>query len=426
MIAYYFPPLGGGGVQRTLKYTKYLPEFGWEPTVLTTSNTYFWKSDSTLWRDVPEGIEIFRSPLAVPITMAERVRSLLKGSRGGSPPPMRSKHTHAVMKKMAGFVFIPDIYSSWLPLAVVRGLGILKKKKFDAIYSSSPPETAHLVGYALHKATGIPWIADFRDPWVEGINFWTPTAYHRKLHYYLENLIIEKAHRIICTSGRMAVRMKERYAHLPGEKFVEITNGFDEDDYRTEPDPGRKTFVISHTGMLSLRRSNYHFMLGLHDLLKRRPEIRPNIDIRFIGVRESSNDKNISRLHLDDVVSTLGLLPHKETLEHQNESHLLLLIEADSMYSDQIIPGKLFDYIGARRQVLGLLPDGAARDLILKTGCGRVVGARDVAGISQVLEEYHTLFTEGKLQAPHPAAGRSGFSRRHLANRFSGQLNSII
>ena len=426
MIAYYFPPLGGGGVQRTVKYVKHLPAYGWRPSVLTTANTYFWKHDATLWRDVPVGTSIYRAPLAVPITLIERLRTLLRGGSKEHPPETRSSRVHAFLKKTASFIFLPDIYSSWIPMAIYKALRAIRKEKISLIYTTSPPESAHLVGLAVHRITGIPWVADFRDPWVEGIGFWTPTEGHRRFHYSLENRVISAANRVVSTSNRTAARFMERHPHLPGDKFSIITNGFDEIDYAVKVEPRDSIFTISHTGMLSLKRSNYNFLLGLNVLVKRRPEIRRRIDVRFIGVRDTSNDRHVKRLRLDDIVSNLGLLSHGETIEHQLESHVLLLIETDGAYSDQIIPGKLFDYIGARRPVLGLLPEGAASDFIRASENGTVVNARDVEGISRALEFYYDLFDRGELQEPVEVKNRARYTRRFLAARFARLLDSCL
>ena len=426
MIAYYFPPMGGGGVQRTVKYVKHLSGYGWKPVVITTANTYFWKHDSTLWRDIPKDTPIYRAPLAVPITLIERIRTLLRGGSREHPPETRSSRAHSILKKTASFIFIPDIYSSWIPTAVFKALRIIKKEKISLITSTSPPESAHIVGLILHRITGLPWVADFRDPWVEGISFWTPTEGHRLLHYSFENRVITAANRVVTTTDRTAARFMERHPHLPGDKFSVITNGFDDTDYVSEAVPRESIFTISHTGMLSLKRSNYNFLLGLNDLVKRRPEIRRRIDVRFIGVRDISNDRNIKRLRLDDIVNNLGLLSHGETIEHQLESHLLLLIETDAAFADQIIPGKLFDYIGARRAVLGLLPEGAAAEFIRSSGNGTVVNARDVESISKALEYYYDLFDQGKLQEPVPVKNRSRFSRRYLAGKLARILDECV
>ena len=387
MIAYYFPPFGGVPVQRTLKFVRYLPECGWEPTVLTVLNGYdhFHPKDHSLLRKIPDGVEVIR---VRDISIIARV---IKFIRSKVPEEFTNKIVW-LRKQLYNTLLFPDEKNCWILGAVFKGLRLLSKQDIGVIYASGYPWSAFLVGAILSKFKGIPLILDFRDAWtLNPRGFW-----NSHFQRFWENRVLLQASKAIFATNLMREGYIERYPWIDRRKFITITNGFDYEDFkgfdgRKEKDS--KKFLITFTGTfndnvppLDIDQSPYYFLQGLVRLLKNdNSDIRKNIFIRFVGDFSENNKDFVKRLGLENVVEITGHVPHGRSIEFQLESDVLLLMISPCPESKSTLTGKLFEYIGARKPILALVPDGEAKDLMVNEGLGVAVEPKDIDGIEKAI-----------------------------------------
>ena len=418
MFAYFFPPLGGGGVQRTSKFVKYLPSLGWKPVVLTVKEGAYWVKDETLVQDVPPETETLK-------TSSMSVFGVLKFVPGGGRPAsggIRSGALFSFLRKISSFFLIPDQYVGWVPFAITAAVRYLRSNEVSVIYSTSSPDSAHVAALITKRFCSKPWVADFRDPWTERLTFSAPTRLHLAFQRSLEKSVLRNADRVVCTSREIVEDFLSKYPGLDARKFVVITNGFDPDDFAGEVALAEK-FTVSHTGVLTGKRNTFGFLEGLKLFLERRPEARNKMQVLFVGPRDAENEERARTLGLLDVVFFKGPMPHRESVRLQRSSHLLLLIEDESRRGGLIYPAKLFEYAASGRPVLALLPEGAASRFVRELHVGTVSSPSKPLEIASALSEFFSAHESGVSVA--------GVSDRRLLSRFersrlAGELARVL
>lgn len=297
-----------------------------------------------------------------------------------------------------------------------------KEGRFDAVYSTSPPESSHLAALSIHRRTGLPWVADFRDPWMNLYLFKPPTPIHELVHRRQERRVCQKAHVVVTTEWH------EDHMKLACPNAVRVTrlsNGYDAAELAAIPDgrPPRDRLRIVHAGMLTQKRTAIPFLHGLHDLLLERPELRPRLEVLFVGAREDRNERAVGTLGLHGVVRFLDTLPHDETLRLEKHSHILLLIKHANPDYDGMVPGKLYEYIGLRRPVLAIAPDGEAARLITGLRRGVVVAHDDRRALVDTLSSLFRDFERGVLDDRFDLSERPEYGRYVLAGRLASLLD---
>jgi len=390
MFAFFFPPLGGGGVQRTSKFVKYLPAFGWAPVVVTVGKGAYWVVDSTLKEDVPPQAEVVR-------TSSMSVFYLLRLLPGGGSPGgggRRSGALFSLLRKLSSFFLIPDQYVGWLPFAINAALRYMGKHPVSVIYSTSSPDSSHLAALVTKRLRVRPWVADFRDPWTERLTFAPPTWIHLRLHRFLEATVLRNADRVVCTSAEIVRDFLNKYPRIEPQKFVVITNGFDPDDF-VDAVPLEEKFTITHTGILTGKRNAFGFLEGLKLFLGQRPDARHKMHVSFVGPRDTENEHRARELNLLDVVSFRDPLPHGECVRLQRSSHVLLLVEDNSPRGAMIYPAKVFEYAASGRPVLALVPEGAASRFVRELGAGTVCSPSNPLEISKAISSLFSAHESG-------------------------------
>lgn len=402
-IAYQFPPQGGGGVQRTAKFVKYLPQFGWRPTVLTTSAPPATVDDS-LGRDIPPQTQVLRvRGMTMPKRLPWRVRNGLKR-----------------------WVLTVDEEIGWQPFAERAGRKLLQAGDFQAIYTTSAPYTDHLVGLSLRKNFHLPWIADFRDPWLDNIFTPFPTPLHRRICGDLERRIVQQADYVVVVSDPMRRQLVDRYPLLAPDKFIIIPNGFDPEDFEdVTPAPRDERLTIVYTGSLYGGRSARWFLEALQRAFAQGRLDRRSLQVRFVGAAGVETPPLVAEYGLTDVVTLLGYTPHQQSISHLFAADVLLLIIGDGPNSEVVLTGKLFEYLAARRPVLAMIPQGAAADLLAEAGVGSVVGYRDVDGAVDALVALAERYRRGDLRADPNAAVLTRLDRRNQARQLAELLDEI-
>ena len=391
MISYLFPPLDCG-VGRQIKFAKYLPSFGWLPTVLTVKGSYLRpKYDPSRLEEIPELVKIFRtSSIEIPI-LQQLVPSALNKFLG-----INSK-----------WLQIPDVFIGWLPFAVHRGLEILRKEKVDVLFSTSLPNTCHLVALILKRKSGLPWVADFRDPWTQNpyVTYPKPIL---KIEEPLEDAVIRNADKVTTTNPFFTKGFVTKYSDEPDEKFVTITHGFDPDDFQKSETPVEHKFVMTYTGSFYGPRKPDVFLKAVEELLAENPSLKEQLKIRFVGSVGRSVKNLVRRYRLEDTVEVRGYVSHKRALEYLLNSSMLLLItgiyhkdtvrDSSGRVFDEF-PGKLVEYLALGKPVLALATgEGTVARIIKSTKTGIVLHPSDKEGIKKAVREFYSLHKRGNLK----------------------------
>jgi glycosyltransferase involved in cell wall biosynthesis len=396
VIAFYFPPMGMSGVQRTLKFVKYLPDFGWRPTVLTVEpRGYLAKDDSFLQEIEGKDIRIVRTPPAGPARLFGK-REVVR-----LPVEWRRK----LLTRLSDTFFIPDNKIGWKRRAVAKALELHAETPFDLIFATAPPFTDFLIGRAIKRKIDKPLVLDYRDPWVDYPFKFYLTPFHKWRHIVLERKALRASSHVVTTNRRVKEEIIRRYGFLTYHDIDIISQGFDPEDFpptvvrskKKVPQVSRagEKMRVTYAGVFWEDRIPDHFLQALHDLFEEKPRLRGRIEARFIGTFRDENLKIVTRLGLQDAVRILGYLPHPQCVKELVDSDLLWMVAGDDFGS----PGKVFEYIGAGKPILGLVPEGYLKTTILEAG-GKAVPPTDVAAIKNALEQFFVLFEKHQLSGP--------------------------
>ena len=438
MIAYHFPPDAAVGGLRPLKFAKYLPHYGWEPYVLTVRPRYYESLDQSRLHEVPFQTRVFRTAmLPHPNTMYKSMKGsyyrltgrkqefnqkLLEPSSDGHPEsPDILRRTR---KLFSSLLWIPpDDVLGWLPIAVVKGIRLLRAHQITHIYTTNPPHTTHLVGLAIKNLCNVKWIADFRDLWLFDKPFQTRTA--ERIEHWMERKVVENADAIALTTDRMTDKFRQTYPGVKAAKFSTVANGYDADDFSSISRALKpQKFTLTYIGSFYDERTPEPLLRAVSKLVAGGQIPADALEIQLIGncryVKGQSTDEMAASLGLSTVVRVIDAVPYRRALEYAVNSHLLVLLAPDQPYE---IPGKAYEYLASGVDVLALTQDGATADLIRKTGGGTVVEPHDVEGIkTAVSEQYEKWSSDRSCDRGRPRADTRMYERREL----TGQLASIL
>lgn len=411
MVAYQFPPAGGSGVQRSAKFAKYLPLYGWEPVVLTRDTNRLPIRDDTLLEELPPELEIIRTP--------SRDLTALPG-------PLSK-----VGKFVAWKLLIPDGEILWMKLALNKTLERIGKGDISALYTTSYPYSDHLMGLEIKKAyPELPWVADFRDEWTNNPYLLDKPhpAWRAGRERAMERQVLERADVLIANTPVMKRNFAALHPNLDLERrMVVIPNGYDEEDFgdenAVEPE---KRFTVTYTGSLYQRRKPHRFLEAVGRLVKTGIIPRDSICVRFIGnIKEKPLRRKIRENGLDGIAEILPYMTHRECIRHMLRSHVLLLLEGGKG-SECFYTGKVFEYVRAKRPILALVPgDGAAAEIIRRTRTGVICDWWDVASIERALAELYSRWLSNTLDL-EPDQGEIGkYERRALAGTLAAIFDEI-
>lgn len=409
MMINFFPPAGGGGVYRPLSFARHLAGQGWDITVVTPRPGEFWIADETLTAMIPPEVRVVRTASLSP------TRLIARG--GGS---RRSSSRFGTLRGLSDLALLPDPYVGWVPFAVAAAQRLCRRARFDALYSTSPPDSTHLAAARIARRNRIPWVADFRDPWVQLYLKSPPTELHRRLHRRMERMVMRLADEVIAATSWQAGEIEARY----GRRARLIRNGFDEEEFAGEAGPpgGEGPLTITHCGMLTLGRRARVFLEGLARFLQREPSARGRIRAEFIGARESANEELPGGGILEGAVRFEENMPHAACVERERRSDVLLLIKHDDDRYRGLIPGKLYEYIGARRPILALAPPGEAADIVTGLRRGEVAPPSDPEAAAGAIARLYRLRREGALDRVYDLSPRPEMSRRAAGERLDALL----
>ncbi len=415
VIAYYFPPIGMSGVQRTLKFVKYLPDHGWEPTVLTITPTAYYALDFGMMRELEESnVRTVRTNSLDPTRLFEK----------GKPIKMPHERIRVLLSKLSQIIFIPDNKIGWKREALKVGRQLLREQQFDVILSTAPPYTCHLIGQELSKEFRVPLVLDYRDAWVDNPLHFYLTPFHKLLQQRLEKSVLRTSNRVVTINRRIKELMITRYRFLGYNDIAIIPQGYDPDDFRLDESvelPYSKKMKFTYAGTFYHNRTPKYFLTALSQLLKEKPNLRNKIEATFIGAFRNENMSLIETLELQDVVKVFGYLDHKSTVGYLMASDVLWLTIGKGKGEDMVSTGKLFEYIGARKPILGLVPEGIASATIAASTAGTVVDPYDIEAIKRAIEDYYRLWEKHELPEI-PVEFADDYNRIKLAGELAKEL----
>ena len=398
VIAYYFPPMGMGGVQRTAKFVRYLPEFGWEPTVLTVKPIHYYAHDKTLLDEVADR-RIIRTDSMDPLRLQHLIKKMKRGSGSTESKSnnARPKMLDRLNFNLSPWLFIPDTKVPWVPWAIRHAKKLLKQEPFDLIFTTSPPHSVHLVGRQLKRQFNMPWVADFRDNWLAEAYEKLPTVFHRALNRQMATNCVKDADHVIAICEPIASYLQE-LSCKQSTGFTVLPNGYDRSDFESaESNDHSSKMIISYCGGLYPAGSPEPFFKGLALAMEKEPALSKNMKVQFVGsINGIPMQELLQQYGLENIVTLKGYVPHDENIHFLLSSDLLLLlISADS--SPGIVTGKVFEYLASGKPVLGVVPEGEAAKLLREHQRGWVVHPDYAEKISEVLLEAFSLFLQGRL-----------------------------
>lgn len=427
IITYYWPPAGGSGVQRWLKFVKYLREFGYEPVVYTPLNPEFMAVDKTLLSEIPSGVEVIKREITEPYS----IYKLLTGKKESGVKPGfiksgngKSKFSERVSLFIRSNLFIPDPKMLWISPSARFLVKHLKKSPVDVIVSTGPPHSMHLIAKRVSKATGIPWLADFRDPWTKMYNFkyLGCTKPVEALHKKLERGVIRCADAIVTVTNTIAAELQELN---PKRRVEVITNGYDSADFPQMDVVPQERFTITYTGLF-VRTQN---PTVLWRILGERvgaatTGFAESLQIRLVGHIDSSVLEDISKYKLEPYLAKMDYMPHNEVIKLQREATVLLLSSGREPESGGIMTGKFFEYLAAGRPILGFGPKGGDMDISLEESrAGEMFDYENYDGVAKWIDAQYALYTIGA--APVMEGDISKYSRRELTKKMAAVLDEI-
>lgn len=422
IITYYWPPSGGGGVQRWLKFTKYLPEFGWKPIILTPSNPSVREQDTSLLDEVNTDLKVVKLPIFEPYALTSKLLNIQTIPKQGivqSDPDIRNKF----LTWMRGNFLIPDTRIFWRKPAYKKAAQIITDEHVDLVITTGPPHSIHLIGYDLKTKLNVKWIADFRDPWSDWdiLNQLRLTDWARTRHQKLERKVIKAADGVTTVSNAWAKEFSERH-----QKSVEVvTNGYEDDG---EPKPVENVpdkFRISHFGLINKFRNVPRLWQVLGELCKKDQDFSDDLEIFLAGNVESSLFDLFKENNLGDKVKYANYLPYGELPGKYAQTSVFLLLSNKSKNSKGHIPGKLFEYLHQGKPVLALSDkDGDVSEIINKTNSGFVVDSDDTSSIRDCLLKLYNSYKSG--WHIFEQKGISDYERKNLTGKLSAYMNRMI
>lgn len=419
IVTYYWPPAGGPGVQRWLKFVKYLPEYGIEPIVYIPENAHYPLKDTSLEAEVPQNISILKKPIFEPYALAKvfSKNDTQKISSGIIPEESNQGSVQKMMLFIRGNFFIPDARKFWIKPSVRFLSTYLKEQQIETLITTGPPHSMHLIGLQLKKDLNITWIADFRDPW-------TQIGYHKKLkltsaarkkHEQLEQDVLQKANQIITTS----FTTREEFKTKTASPIEVITNGYDYEKVASKPMDEK--FTVSHIGSLLSGRNPEQLWKSLKELTLEDAEFAKDFQLKLIGAVGESVLDSIKKSGLEEYLFLKSYVSHPEALQLQRSSQLLLLVEIDSEETRGIIPGKIFEYMVSNRPILAVGPENSdIQKIIRETNTGSYFLYAQKEEIKKFIREKYAEYKEGGLKSH--AIGLQKFSRKNL----TGDLVNLI
>ena len=371
LIAYHYPPLAGAGVFRTLKFTKYLPNYNYQPFVLTVKNPIHKTKDYSLMREISPETKIFR--------VFSFEHKTLKAPR--------------LINLNLKWFYLPDEHVGWIPFAVSHGSKLVQSQNIDVIFATSPLFSTLLIGAIIKSKTKKPLVIDYRDPWITNPFIEYPTNFHKSIETRMEKFVLTQADYITVVNDLIREDLISRYPFVES-KIETITNGYDSDDFKNlNPDIEKSKFQITYAGSIYGLRTAKTFLKALKDLIAENQEFQKDIEIIFIGNLGKETPVLIKNLHLEKNVKLMNYLPHEKCLQIAKNSDILLLL----VTSEENLPGKIFEYLALQKPIMAIAPEKSlASKLIKSLNVGIIVPPKNLKEIKKAILDLYLKWKIGK------------------------------
>jgi glycosyltransferase involved in cell wall biosynthesis len=414
VVSYYFPPMGLSGVQRTLKFVKYLPNYDWSPIVLTTGATNYFAFDETLLNDTEKSdlISIYRT---------EKDPFNFKKSKENKLLQYPSRFKQKLFRMLSQSVFIPDSRIRWKKYAIELGNKIIEENPdIRLIFATAPPFTDFLVAKELSQKHNIPFVVDYRDLWLDNPQYFFPTPYHKRKALSLETSVLKHTSKIFVITRTMKEKILNRYRFLSHSDISIIPHGYDSEDFEPFRNiaPDKNKLVITHCGLFPDDRTPKYFFKALKKFFEQKPQARSKFEARFVGIMRKNHIKMIANYGLNDVVTVKGYLPHQEAVKHLMESDVLWMMLRNNIET----PGRFFEYIGAAKTMLICVPDGSMKQIAEESNSAFITKPEDVDGIVRALSSIYDLWSQNYLPIPDSSFVNQ-YDRKALTKRLAREIS---
>ncbi len=413
IITYYWPPSGGAGVQRWLKFSKYLPEFGCTPIILTVDEKQasYAQLDHSLMQEISPDLRVYKTHTFEPYNLYRKLSSKKEIPYGGFSNQKKVTAFEKFSRWIRGNIFIPDPRKGWNKYALKKAIELIESEKIEVVVTSGPPHSTHLIGEKIKKITGVRWIADFRDPWTD--IYYYKELYHSGIATWfdkiLEKRVLSNADKIITVSEEVGKLLLKKIPN-ESEKIVVIPNGYDEADFKNARPLENEFFTITYTGTISMSYRIESFVEAVYLLPK---EVKTKIKIRFVGNVPDEILQLFKLKNIDSMVEVLGYIPHDQAISQMLSASVLLMAIPDSPDNKGIVTGKFFEYLAAKRPILAIGPQGGDVDILIqKCQGGKLFSYDDKEKMLQYILDIYEKIQNGTFLSE--TTGAEMFTRRNL------------
>lgn len=425
VIAYYFPPMGLSGVQRTLKFVKYLPEYSFSPIVLTTGTTNYFAFDETLFDDINTNTPVFRT---------EKDPFNIGNKKNNKTLKYPSRIKQKLFRMLSQTFMLPDSRKKWMKYAIELGDKIIQETPdIDVIFATAPPFTDFLVADELSKKYNIPFVVDYRDLWRDNPQYFFPTIWHKRMHEGMEERVLRHASKIVVISRNMQEKLLSRYRFLTYNDVRVIPHGFDVTDF-IQADPNykigeytptlpknNKKFVITHCGLFPDDRTPKYFLKAIKEFLDSNPDARNNINLRFVGILQNKHINMLKKYNLATISDTIGYVSHIDAIRYMLTSDVLWMMLNNNIET----PGRFYEYIGTQKPMLISCPDGSIKNIANKSGAAWTTMPKDTAAIKSAIIEMYEYWQNGKKIRQNPNFVKE-YDRKILTQNLARELRFSI
>ncbi|WMJ73452.1 hypothetical protein RCC89_09800 [Cytophagaceae bacterium ABcell3] len=399
IITYYWPPAGGIGVLRCLKFAKYLRKFGWEPVIHTVENAQYPIKDQSNFKDIPEGITVLKTPCIEPFNFYKLITGKKKDDPMGNVLNTHDKKPgimHHLSLWIRGNLFFPDARALWIKPSVKFLSKYLQENPVDAIFSDGPPHTNTMIAYHLKKKLGIPWVSDYQDPWtqVDYYKLFPLTSWADRKHKKMEQECFKAADKITIASPTWGRQLEE----IGASKTEVLYYGYDEDDFKSLPQQLDEKFTISHSGLMGPDRCPVPLFAALKALKEEVPGFVDDLRIVLMGQVDYGVVEEFRKAGLEKNLILKGMVPRAESLRCMINSQILLLPLNQARNAKGRIPGKLYENLRAHRPILSFGPlDSDVANILSNTGAGETFDYCDLEGVKEFLLKSYKKYKAGML-----------------------------
>ncbi len=409
-----YPPEGGGGTTRVLKFSKYLIDYGWQSVIVTMQSNASGVYAPYLLEEVPDVTEVHHVvPVRGNVTSSSNVGSFSK------------RFLTAVFNRFISPFLVPDRYVVRLPKVVISAVNLIRRNKIRVFISSSPCHSIQLAGYLIKKITGKAWVLDFRDGWIENVFMRPKNKAKCKIEYLLEELCLRTSDKIIVTTEEHKEKLQLLFGGIPTHKIMVITNGYDEEEFSDISEKQRDKFLMSYMGSIGYKRMPTFFLESLMVAMHEDPRIKNDLIVNFYGASSHRAKEEVLRLGLEGVVHLNDQAERKKSMSTMVNSDILLDFITADRGADHIVSGKLFEYLRAGKVILAFCDEGPEARLIRKMNSGVVVTTRNVASATRIILKLYNEWKLGELRVGSNTSVVGQFERKVLTKKLAGLLDSL-